>query len=199
MHTTNVIVLNTRGIGEYDQIVSLYTKKFGKIRVVVKSARKITTKQGNFLHTLGVYECSFISGRSGYILAGIQSPALSQVEQGKKTYFTINSDLFALGYITSFLKLVDSVIYDNQQDGSIWKLLTSSLTDAEKIIQNGVDIQSKLWQREKLWVIELLDILGLRPQTFALDNIRTQRELDKYLKEILENKFEEHISLFGFK
>ena len=189
MHTTDAIVLNIKNIGEHNQFVSLYTKNFGKIRVVAKSSRKITTKQGNFLHALGVYECSFVSGRSGYILAGIQS---------KETYFGANSNLFALGYITAFFKLVDSVVYDNLQDLNIWKFLVVSLNEAEEITKQAFDIQNKLWQKEKLWVIELLNILGLKPQIFSLDNIRTQREMDMYLKEILENKIEERVSFFEF-
>jgi DNA repair protein RecO len=187
MFTTDAIILTTGNIGEHDKTASLYARKFGKIRVIAKGSRELTTKQGNFLHSFAVCECSFVSGRNGYILTGIQN---------KKFFPELNVNLFAMGYITAFFNLVDDITYECQRDMAIWELLINSLETAEHITKQKIDIAGSLWQKEKLWVVELLDVLGLRPPNLHLEKIHSQKDLDIYLKNLLKNKLEQRVRFF---
>lgn len=188
MYTTDAIILTTENKGEHDRSVSLYTRKFGKIRVTAKGSRKLTTKQGNFLHNIAICECSFVSGRGGYILTGIQN---------KKFFGKLNANLFTLGYVTAFLNLVDSIAYEGQHDRAIWELLLNNLETAENIAKQKIDVAGKLWQKEKLWVVELLNVLGLGPSNLNLEKINSQKDLDAYLKNLLENKLEQRVRFFA--
>jgi len=186
MYHTDAIVLDIIDFGEYDQLVSLYTKEFGKVHAKVRSAKKITTKQANFLHTPSVLNCSLVLGRQGYILSGVTR---------KSAYDKIFSDLFALGYILSFLNFVNSVTYQNQKDNKIWRLLVQALGDAQALIKNNN--KEQMWFKEKEWILQFLEILGLG-EKINMEKINNKKQFNYYLKNILENKLEQKVQLFGF-
>ena|SRR3990167_4460835 len=187
MFHTDAIVLNTKDFGEHDQLVSLYTKEFGKLRAKARSSKKATSKQANFLHIPSVISCSLVLGRQGYILSGIIN---------KTTYGKIFSDLFALGYVLSFFNLVDSVIFDNQKDDKVWNLLKRALHDTQSLV--GKNNKNNLWNREKEWILQLLEVLGLGERIGAIPNkIHNQRQFDDYIKHVLENKLEQKVEFFG--
>ncbi|OGZ61771.1 MAG: DNA repair protein RecO [Candidatus Spechtbacteria bacterium RIFCSPLOWO2_02_FULL_38_8] len=185
MHTTDAIVLNIKDFGEFDQLVSLYTKKFGKLQAKVRSSKKITSRQANFLHTPSVIKCSLVLGKQGYILSGV----INKVSFGK-----VFSDIFALGYTLSFFNLVDSIIFDNQKDNKIWELLKQALQDSENLAHE--QDKRNLWAKEKEWILQLLEILGFGGK-IDTSKIHSQKQLDYHLKHILENKLEQSVIFFG--
>lgn len=190
MYTSNAIVLSTQNKAENDIFASLYTQKFGKIRVVVKGSRKLQTKQGNFLHNISINECSFVSSKAGYILAGIQN---------KKNYPYVNNNLFAAGYVSSFLNVMDRATYEGQSDEDMWNLIVSGLEDAETTTKDNEDPKNVLWEKEKMWMVDLLGVLGLKPQNIDMDGIKTQKELDKLIKNLLETNLGQRVEFFAAK
>lgn len=186
MYTTDAIVLKIIPVGEADELVSFYTSDFGKMVIKVRGSKKITTKQGNFLHDMALVRISFIMGRAGAILSGIKSI---------KAYRALSSDLYGCGYTMSYLALCDKLIYEGMSDPALWRLLISVLDEAEELTRSSK--QKLLWQREKLWLMELMNILGLKPNDVNLDRIKNPHQLDYYLQGMLENKFEQPISFFG--
>ena len=186
MYTTDAIVLKIISVGEADELVSFYTHDFGKMVIKVRGSKKITTKQGNFLHHMALVRISFIMGRAGAILSGIKSI---------KAYRALSSDLYGSGYTMSYLTLCDKLIYEGARDPTLWSLFISVLDEAEELTHNSK--QKLLWQREKLWLVELMNILGFKPKTVNLDRIKNPRQLDYYLQRVLENKFEQPITFFG--
>lgn len=198
MYSTDAIILSIYNFSEADELVSLYTKEFGKIRVKVKSSKKITTKQGNFLHNFAISRCFFISGRAGYILSGIMDI---------RVYFNISKNLLTQGYIEGLLNLCDNLFYEGQRDNEIWNLLEQALVDTEEIaclpderIGHGYyDKNFALWRKEKIWLISLLKLLGLKSENFNFKNFSQPSQLDNYLQKILQNKFEQKVDFFGIK
>lgn len=186
MYTTDAIVLRIISVGEADELVSFYTSDFGKMLVKVRGSKKITTKQGNFLHDMALIRISFIMGRAGAILSGIKSI---------KAYRALSSDLYGQGYTMSYLTLCDKLIYEGMSDPTLWRFLVSVLDEAEELTRSSK--QKLLWQREKMWLVELMSILGLKPKAIHLDRIKNHRQLDYYLQGVLENKFEQSITFFG--
>lgn len=186
MHTTDAIVLGMQDAGEYDLLVSFYTREFGKLKIKARGAKKFISKQGAFLHEPSLVRVSFIVGRGGFILAGINSKAY---------YAIMPKDLFARAYIMSFLSLCDTLLYEGSQDEKLWGLLKDALEEAEHLV-NSKNKQETLWRAEKRWLVALMDISGHLP---ALDfsRIKNRRQFDYYIQGLLQNKFERSITFFG--
>lgn len=191
MYTTHGILLNSAISGEVDERASIYTADFGKIKVRVRGAKKVQTKQGNYLHTPAVLRFSFVAGKSGHILSGVTNT---------KNYPALASDLIAQAYVISFFQLCDSLTYDEDPDEKVWSLLNSVLDSAEKAsVLGGKDKKEALWKEEKGWLVSLLDIFGLRPSEFDPGKIKTKQELDIYIQNMMQQAFERPIEFFGLK
>lgn len=190
MYTTEAIVLKSVASGEADELTVCYTRDFGKMTIKTRGARKSTTKQGNFTHSFSLLRLSFILGRNGgAILSGVRD---------ERTHDALSTDLYACGYVSSFLRLCDDIAYDGQHDEKLWRLIVSVLHEGDAIARSGTqDKRAFLWHKEKMWLVQLLDVLGLRPRTLHVERAQNQRQLDMYLKRILQRKFERSISFFG--
>jgi DNA repair protein RecO len=190
MYTTAAIVLKSITSGEADELTSCYTRDFGKIMIKARGAKKRTTKQGNFTHPFSLLRLSFILGRNGgAILSGVRD---------EYTHNALAADLYACGYVSSFLRLCDEIAYEGQHDKKLWQLLVSVLSEGDTIAKsNTQDKRALLWHKEKMWLVQLLDVLGVRPSTLNIESVRSQPQLDAYLKRLLQQKFERPISFFG--
>lgn len=186
MHTTDAIVLSFNSYAESDALVSFYTRNFGKINVRARGVKKVSTKQGAFLHEPAILRCSFIIGKNGYILSGVNS---------QQEFFKTARDLFARGYAMSFLALCDTLLYEGQSDERLWQLINSVMRDAE-LISDSARGQEELWRAEKQWLVTLLDILGLRPQ-LDFSRVNNKKQFDYYILRLLESKFETPVTFFG--
>ncbi|MEX0870019.1 MAG: DNA repair protein RecO [Candidatus Spechtbacterales bacterium] len=189
MYTTDAIVLKAIPTGEADEIVSLYTKDYGKLSMKAKSSKKITTKQGQFLHEPSILRCSFVLSRAGHILSGINNI---------KGYNNVAQDIMARGYILSFFSICDKVTYEGQKDERIWNLLVSAMEDASGVI-GDTNKEKELWKMEKLWLMSFLQILGYKMNNYELHNIKDSSQLDFSIKNILQNRLEQEIEFFGLK
>lgn len=187
MYSTDAIVLSIAESGEHDLYVSFYTKEFGKIRAKVRAARKRTTKQGAFLHEPAVVRISFVLGRAGAVLSGIKSvegcPALSR-------------NVAARGYALSFFALCNTVLYDGQKDRALWNLLRRVLDEAADT-EYDQDSARYLWKREKVWLLSLLKLSGLRVDMEKINRSRDPAHLDRTIRRLLEHQFERSVSFFG--
>jgi len=189
MYSTDAIVLGIRPAGEADELVSCYTRDFGKMIIKARSSKKITTKQGIFLHNPSVIRCNFVISRAGYIFSGIKSI---------KGHSAISDNITALAYTMSFLQLCDRITYEGQKDEEMWELLCKVLQDASSIADKD-NSREELWRAEKEWLISLLNILGLAPQNLNLERVKNARQLDIYIRRLLQNKLEYSVEFFGLK
>lgn len=191
MYTTQAIVLSSFQLGEADELTSFYTEEFGKLTIKVRGAKKITTKQGNFLHEPSLLEINFIMSRANHILSGIKSI---------KDYPSVTRNLYARGYLSSYLQLCNKLIYDGQHDEALWDLFSRVFRECQRVTDsNRENIAGALWRREKVWLFQLMTVLGFKPERLDLKNIKSPQEFDNYLKRVFENKFEQQIDFFGSK
>lgn len=193
MYTTDAILLGIRESGEHDVLASFFTRDFGKVTAKVRGARKQTTKQGNFLHSFARTRMSFILGKGGAILAGVTS---------EQEYSAIGDDLIAHGYATSFLSLCDKLIYEYAADEGLWNVMDKALASANSIVSSPLGQHQKqeaLWKEEKMWIIGLLDALGIGTSDLRLEALRDRSHLDQYLHAALQRKCNTAVSFFGMK
>jgi hypothetical protein len=135
------IVLGRKNLREYDQMVSLYAREHGKLDVLAKGIKKITSKNSANLEILSLVEAEVAEGKEIYYLTKVQS-----VKFFKNIYADLDKIVLA-GYV---VKMADINILPRESDKKIFNLLTSFLEfleSAHKInsLNLAIGFIFKLW------------------------------------------------------
>ena len=163
------IVIRKTESGEHHQLISVYTKELGKIRILAKSAKKNTSKQAGHLDLFNLVDFVAVPGKSYPIITQAQS---SENFLGIKSSFSkIMAGFFVL---ESFHRLV----YEQEQDLALWEFLITQLNKLEQTISEKFKIDALLAGFKK----ELLKVLGYQ------QNISTA-EVDYFLQSLSAQKF----------
>lgn len=164
------IVLKRRNAGEADRILTVFTKRFGKIRVIAKGVRRITSRRAGHIEvfsrvvlTLQRYQTMDIVSEAAAITRG--------------TLF--EGDMEKVGYAYCMCELVDQLLADRQEHEDVYMLLRDGLEQ----LQNADDIEA--WQmtvsrfvHHLLWKLGFLSISRRLPE----DHMRS------YVEQITERK-----------
>jgi len=141
-YRTKGVFLKMEDRGEADQVFTLFTEDFGKIKVLGRAIRKIKSK----------------------LRAGVGLFCLSEIEfiQGKQ-YKTLTDAVVINKFDVDYkvAEAIDGLTAREQQDDKIWTLLTQTLksllgSDPSKLSFIGINSDYFLWN--------LFDILGYAPQ-----------------------------------
>lgn len=116
---TNGIILQNRGVGEYDRVITAYTQDFGKLWLAAISARKIISKLRGGLEPLCLSELEFIEGRSRLVV----TDAVSQ-----ERYPVIRGDFEKLQAALQIVDSVDRLVHGQEADLGVWALLSETLS-----------------------------------------------------------------------
>lgn len=148
------IVLRHSDWGEADRLVSLYTLAQGKLRAIVKGARKPTSRKAGHLEPFTHVKLQLARGRDLYLV--------SQVDT-LEAFLPLRDDLELTGYASYLVELLDRFTYEEElPNPTLFHLLADSL--------------KRLASREPAWLVvryyemRLLDFLGYRPQLFTCAN-----------------------------
>jgi len=135
------IVLARKNWREFDQMISLYTRERGKVEVLAKGIKKMTSKNSSNLEILSLVEIEIAQGKEVDYLTKVQSI---------KIFKDIYSDFDKIFIANYAAKLVDANILTQERDENIFNLVLSFfefLNSAEKI--NSLNLATgfifKLW------------------------------------------------------
>ncbi len=135
------IVLSRKNIKESDQMISLFTREQGKVEVLAKGIKKITSKNSSNLEILSLVEIEIAKGKEVDHLTKVQS-----VKIFKNIYDDFDK-IFIANYV---VKIADANILGSERDVRIFDLIVSFLeflNSAEKI--NSLNLATgfiyKLW------------------------------------------------------
>jgi len=146
---TEAVVLKKDKISEADVILTLFTRKYGKIRAVAKSARKPKTRLSAASHLFVYGEFIINKGRN---LDTISSVDIIE------SFYKIREDLLKLSYASYFTELCNSVIVEGVTNNRLFHMLLNALN----IITHGKEINYDFIK--VVYEIKLLDYSGLRPE-----------------------------------
>jgi DNA repair protein RecO (recombination protein O) len=153
------VVLRHANWGEADRILTLYTREHGKLRAIVKGARKIRSRKAGHLEPFTHVTLQLARGRD--------IPIITQVET-VDAYLPLREDLLRTGYASYMLELLDRFTYEEEgSHPALFRLLTDSLARLCKAADP--------WLCVRYYEMRLLDYLGFRPQLFNCANC--QREI----------------------
>lgn len=142
------IVLSRRPVREFDEIITLYTYEKGKVEVLAKSSKKLTSKQSAHFEPGGVIECALIPGREIHHIAKTQSV----------NYFPGFREHWEKSRAVAYaLSLVQKITPEMSSDSSFFWFLRHWLEEIEKTTTSSVRLLDAL-------VLGLLVCLGFKPE-----------------------------------
>lgn len=153
-YKTEGIIIKRKNYGEADRILTIFTKNHGKIQIIAKGVRKITSRRSSHIellnHTaLGVYEGKM--------------PVLTEAECINH-HSSLKNDLKKTGYGFYVCELIDGLLPERQENREAFSLLQNMLFDLETTSEPKA-LLNKFEQ-------ELLSLLGFWPRerAFAVDS-----------------------------
>ncbi|HUI89543.1 MAG TPA: DNA repair protein RecO [Anaerolineales bacterium] len=148
------VVLRHSDYGEADRILTLYTRQLGKIRAIVKGARKLTSRKAGHLEPFAHVQLQLSTGRDLFIVS--QADTVD-------AYLPLRDDLLLTGHASYAIELLDRFTYeDNLENPTLFRLLTETLSRLAS--------RSDPWLAIRYYEIRLLDELGFRPRLFECAN-----------------------------
>lgn len=117
--TDDAVVLRTYKSGEADRIAVLWTRHFGKVRVLAKGIRKTTSKLGGTLEPLAYVTVHLVKSRGDLYIAR-QVQHRERLTTLRSSYARINA-----GY--AVVEVVDAIPSDDVADEGVFDLLTRVL------------------------------------------------------------------------
>jgi len=154
-YRTQGFVLKKDDLGEADQVFSIFTKDFGKLKITAKAVRKIKSKLRAGIGLFYLSEVEFIQGKAHKTL----TDAIT-IEKFKN----IRGDLEKLEIVNKIAETADDLIKGEEKDEQIWELLSEvfyRLGVWKLKIENSIKIENcklKIIYYYFLW--NLLSILG---------------------------------------
>jgi len=164
---TEGIILKRSNYGEADKILTIYTKYHGKIRVIAKGIRKITSRKAGSLELFNHAVLFIIKGKNLDIVTETQ---------GLNLFKSWRGNLNKVGLAYYFCELVDKLTPDNQPNQIVFMILKEHLEQ-----MNFKDNLSLVRGFEE----KLLHELGFGvPENFA----KNPGSLRFYIESIIEKK-----------
>ncbi len=156
MYKTEGIVLKEEDLGEADRIFSIFTKDFGKVRILGKGTRKIKAKLRAGLQPFHYIYLEFVSGKTFYIATEAMNIY---------TFSGLRNNLEKLNAVFYISDLLDKLVKE-EKDQRIWYLISKILKKTEEPEFFGQRLGLLLRYFE--W--NLMDILGYHPQLYFCPN-----------------------------
>ena len=149
-YRTSGIFLEKEDKREADRLFTVYTKDFGKIKVLAKAIRKINSKLRSGTELFYLSEIEFVQGKIYKTLIDVVL-----IDNFKN----IRSDLNKIEIVFQIAELLDKLILEQEKDEQIWNLLNETFYKL-----NNLSLSSSLLYYYFFW--NLISILGYKPNLY---------------------------------
>ena len=148
------MVLRHADDGEADRLLTLYTRQLGKTRVLVKGARKLTSRKAAHLEPFTPVKLQLAKGRD--LLLVTQADTV-------EAYLPLRENLMLTGHASYVVELLDRFTYeDDAENVTVFRLLTDTLARLASTPDS--------WLAIRYYEMRLLDYLGFRPHLVECAN-----------------------------
>lgn len=144
-------VLKQEDFRETDQLFTVYTKDFGKLKIVGRAIRKIKAKLRGGIQLFRLVEIEFIQGKNYKTLTDVL--VIQDFADTKK-------DLKKLKAVHQIADVLDRLIKGEEQDAAIWQLLSGVLEELNSSRFSVHDLQLMYY----FFFWKLTSLLGYEPQ-----------------------------------
>lgn len=150
MHSikTSGIVLKGTNFGEADKILTVFTERLGKIKVLARGVRKIKSHLAGELEPFILSELMLHEGKTFYSISGAQII---------ESYPTIHDDIEKIARVFFLGELIDNFVTLDEKSGAMFELFVSALDSLEN---NSKDILLLSFQ------LKIVEAAGFKPELF---------------------------------
>lgn len=153
-YRTQGIVLKKEDWGEANQIFTIFTRDFGRLEILGKGIRKISSKLRSGIDIFYLSEIEFIQGKTYKTL--IDAISIEKFEN-------IRKDLKRLALAYRIAEVLDNLVKEQEPDEKIWNLLNESFNK----LNNFQLSTSHLYLIYYYFLWNLLSILGYSLELYS--------------------------------
>lgn len=168
---TEGIVIRRRNYNEADRIITVFSKRNGKISIKATGVRRITSRRSPHIELLNYSVFSLHQGKN--------MPVLTEVES-LENFAILKKDLKRVGLAYHVCELIDGLCAENQENSHIFDLLQNTL----KKLSKEEDLKEVIYKFE----IELLTLLGFHTPSTAALKVDTQAVIENILERKLKTR-----------
>lgn len=167
-------ILRRINFGDSDRYITIFTKNHGKIEVMARGVRKITSRRSSAVELLNLIEFQSVRSHKNYILTEVK--LIDSFEELKREIIHIKK-------VFLMCELIDAVLPQGARHPDVFDLIDRA---SRKIVDNERNI---LYFQAKL-----LTLLGFWDGQVAFKN---RDHLDQYTEQIIERKLKTR-NVFNF-
>ena len=168
-YKTEGVVIKRMNIGEAGKLITLFTKDHGKVTVMAKGVRKLSSKRAGSLELFNLLKCQIIKGKS-------QIDTLAEV-QLLEAFSNWRKHLGRVTLAYQLCEVVDKLTPDHEPHPEIFNILTHALG---QIGTFGSDWEFQIANLK----LQILVELGYWPQDKILD-----RDINNLIEETSQRSF----------
>lgn len=178
MHSlkTEGIILKRSNFGEADRILTIFTKQLGKIKVLAKGVRKITSRRGSNVEVFNFSQVSLYQSKKFLILTEAQTI---------NSYPEIRKSLKIIGLAYHLSEIVDALTGESQEHPEVFDSLVeifSKLNNVKNL--SGSEKQTLI----KDFEIDLLHSLGFVSKAEVGNNFNPRDYIEELIEKELKSK-----------
>ena len=165
-YKTEGVVIKRSNLSEADRILTIFTKKHGKIKILAKGVRRINSRRGPNVELFNEVAVFVHHGRTFDILTEVEL---------KNSFSKIRKKLDLVGLAFHVCELVDNLCPENEPHPQIYEHLKEVLSQLD---------QGLVHKFERNLLIEL----GYLPKSKVFEKIDTTSYVEKILEKKLKTK-----------
>ena len=161
-YKTEGIILKRTNFGEADRILTVFTKRHGKTKLLAKGVRRITSRRSPNIELFNHVVLFIHKGRTFDMLSEAQTI---------ETFQNIRKKLELVGLAYYVCELIDGLCAEHQPHPSVYNLLIQTLEELDRGLIRKFELT-------------LLSELGFLPANKMLSNLNTT----SYIEQLLERR-----------
>lgn len=177
--STEGIIVKRKNFGEADKLLTVITPYKGKITILAKGVRKITSRRGGNVELLNKVKLHFFQGQG--------MPVLSEAVS-LETFPKIKSDLIFSTYASHIAEIAERFLPENQPNPQAYSLLLIALSLLEK---NPRQIFIRAYEVKLLTVLGFWGGLEGSEGKEGLEGLEGLGGLEKILEKLQKESWEE--------
>ncbi|HUW71666.1 MAG TPA: DNA repair protein RecO [Candidatus Humimicrobiaceae bacterium] len=178
-YRTQGLILKKEDRGDADLLFTIYTRDFGKLKILGKAIRKISSKLRAGAEIFYLSEIEFIQGKTYKTLTDA-----ILIEK----FANIKTDLKRLKIAYKISGILDNLVKDPESDEKIWRLLKETFRKLNKL--ETTEVKLEILYYYFFW--NLVSFLGYQPElwTDSICGRQIDADLAKILKIIIKNDWQ---------
>ncbi len=173
MRSTIGIVIKRQNKGEYDQLLTLYTRKYGKIELLARGIRKQEAKLAGHAGLFCLSEVGFVVGKRHWVLTSAK-----EVEHFPK----IRADAAKVQAARHVVRLADTYTFPEEKDEAMFHLVVGAFDYLNRREMKPLELKFFL----RYFEFKFLSALGYEPEDKTIVKVfeservvLSERDLDR--------------------